>query len=140
MPPWGAFGRKVQEALGAHPEGLEAGEYEWWHVIATGEQAGGRGFVWQLREEVVAGLQACGFTASGVAMPNEVEHAEQLVEGAVRQVNVNAYERNPVARARCIESHGAICAVCNFNFGLTYGASASAGYNSRPESESGVSV
>ncbi|MBE2241535.1 MAG: HNH endonuclease [Burkholderiaceae bacterium] len=58
-------------------------------------------------------------------MPNEVSHAGQLVEGAVRQVSVNAYERNPVARARCIEAHGAVCVVCNFDFGAVYGPSAS---------------
>ena len=121
----GNIGRKVQAAFGAHPEGLAAGEYEWWHVVATGEHTKDRGFVWQLREEVVAGLQACGFKASGDLLPNEVADAEQLVEGAVRQVTVNAYERNPVARARCIAAHGAICAVCSFDFGRAYGASAS---------------
>lgn len=121
----GHFGRKVQAALGAHPEGLATGEHEWWHIVATGEHKEGIGFVWRLREEVVAGLQACGFTASGDPMPNEVAHADQLVEGAVRQVSVNAYERNPVARARCIEAYGAICVVCNFDFGAMYGSSAS---------------
>lgn len=121
----GQIGRKVQAAFGAHPEGLAAGEYEWWHVVATGEHSKNRGFVWQLREKVVVGLQACGFKASGDSLPNEVADAEQLVEGAVRQVIVNAYERNPVARARCIAAHGAVCAVCGFDFSLTYGASAS---------------
>lgn len=121
----GHIGRKVQAALGAHPEGLSTGEYEWWHVIATGEHTDGHGFVWQLRQEVVAGLQACGFKASGDPLPNEVSHSEQLVEGAVRQVTVNAYERNPVARARCIEAHGAVCVACGFDFGINYGASAS---------------
>lgn len=120
----GHIGRKVHAALGAHPEGLGAGEYEWWHVVATG-RVESRGFVWQLREEVVAGLQAYGLTARGDLSPNEVPDYEQLVEGAVRQVAVNAYERNPVARARCVEAHGAICAVCGFDFGARYGAAAS---------------
>lgn len=121
----GRVGRKVHEALGAHPEGLATGEFQWWHVVATGKHKEGSGFVWRLREEVVAALQACGFTVSGDPMPNEVSHAGQLVEGAVRQVSVNAYERNPVARARCIEAHGAVCVVCNFDFGAVYGPSAS---------------
>lgn len=118
----GHVGRKVQEVLGSHPDGLVTGEYQWWHVIATGQPENGRGFVWQLRAEVVAGLLACGFSASGDVFPNEVRETEVFLEGAVRQVSVNAYERNPVARARCIEAHGCKCAVCGFDFGSVYGA------------------
>ena len=120
----GHIGRKVQATLGAHPEGLSTGEYEWWHVIATGEHTDGRGFVWQLRREVVEGLQACGFKASDDRLSNEVSHAEQLFEGAVRYDTVKAYERDTKARTRCIEAHGAVCVVCGFDFGINYGASA----------------
>lgn len=35
-------------------------------------------------------------------------------EGAVRKVLVNAYERNPEARRRCIEHYGSDCFVCGF--------------------------
>lgn len=120
----GRIGRKVQEVLGSHPDGLAQGEYQWWHVIATGHSTKDRGFVWQLREEVVAGLLACGFSASGDAMPNEVASTETFGEGAIRRVMVNAYERNPVARVRCIEAHGTVCVVCHFDFSAIYGASA----------------
>lgn len=44
-----------------------------------------------------------------------------LVEGAVCAIKVNAYERNPEARRRCIERHGTSCSICGFNFGATYG-------------------
>lgn len=118
----GRIGRMVQDVLGAHPEGLLPGEYEWWHVIATGETQKGRGFIWRLREGAVAGLLSCGYSASCSVLTEEVVGPEKLVEGAVRQVTVNAYERNPVARARCIEAHGAECSVCAFNFAATYGA------------------
>lgn len=121
----GQIGRKTQAALGAHPEGLAFGEYEWWHVIATGEHIDGRGFVWQLREEVVDGLQACGFSSVEDLLPNEVVQTGLLFEGAVQQVLVNSYERSPVARARCIEIHGPTCSICGFDFGAIYGASAS---------------
>lgn len=123
----GQVGKKVHAVMGAHPEGLAEGEYEWWHVLATGEHTRERGFVWTLRQEVVRGLTACGLSATGQPMPNEVAEPEKLIEGAVRQVTVNAYERNPVARARCIEAHGTACSVCMFDFGATYGGSA-AGY------------
>ena len=121
----GRIGRKLHAALGVHPDGLESGEFEWWHMIATGQATKDRGFVWQLREEVVAGLLSGGYSASGNPLPNEVNDAEMFKEGAVRQMLVNAYERNPVARVRCIEVHGAKCFVCGFDFGVVYGALAS---------------
>ena len=34
---------------------------------------------------------------------------------------MNAYERNPEARRRCIEHYGAKCVVCGFDFGAVYG-------------------
>lgn len=121
----GRVGRKIREHLGAHPDGLTDGDYEWWHILATGEHTSNRGFVWSLRPEVTAALLAYGLREGGDSLPNEVSSAEVLVEGATRQITVNAYERNPVARARCIEVHGCVCAVCGFDFGSVYGPSAS---------------
>lgn len=120
----GFVGRQVKEEFGAHPDGLADGEYQWWHVIATGSQQTGKGFVWRLREEVVAGLLASGWSASGAVLPVELGSAEVFSEGEVRQRIVKAYERSPVARARCIEAHGCRCAVCRFDFGLAYGKDA----------------
>lgn len=52
--------------------------------------------------------------------PDEIT-ATALYEGAVSQVLVNAYERNPVARQKCIEWYGTSCCVCGFNFGKVFG-------------------
>lgn len=52
--------------------------------------------------------------------PEEV-HTESLKEGARRTIVVNAFERNPEARLRCIEAHGTDCVVCGFSFGNVYG-------------------
>ena len=52
--------------------------------------------------------------------PEEM-HAASLREGATRTVEVNAFERNPEARRRCIEAHGTTCVVCKFSFGRAYG-------------------
>lgn len=54
-------------------------------------------------------------------LPEEISASGRLIEGAVRQVFVNVYERNPTARARCIAHFGPSCVVCGFNFGTTYG-------------------
>ncbi|MEG1769175.1 MAG: HNH endonuclease [Comamonas sp.] len=50
--------------------------------------------------------------------PNEVD---QYIEGATKRVVVNAYERDPKARAACIARHGIDCAVCGFNFFKHFG-------------------
>ncbi len=57
-------------------------------------------------------------------LPEEVEETPSLFEGAVRQITVNAYERNPVARQKCIVAHGTTCCICGFNFGAMYGPEA----------------
>jgi hypothetical protein len=56
-----------------------------------------------------------------VRLAEEVTVAGQLIEGAVCQVIINAYERKAIARARCIAHYGPSCVVCGFNFGAVYG-------------------
>lgn len=54
-------------------------------------------------------------------MPDEFELIGTLIEGAKKQVNVNAYERNIAARMQCIRFYGCRCVVCGFDFEKTYG-------------------
>jgi hypothetical protein len=53
--------------------------------------------------------------------PDEVTDSKPLPEGTAKKVIINAYERNPEARKRCIDYYGVSCAVCGFNFGRVYG-------------------
>jgi hypothetical protein len=53
--------------------------------------------------------------------PDDVDVTDVLTEGAVKPVVVNAYERNPEARRRCIEHYGAACFVCGLDFARMYG-------------------
>ncbi|WP_020683329.1 HNH endonuclease [Marinobacterium rhizophilum] len=53
--------------------------------------------------------------------PDEVENPEQFVEGAVRRVAVNSYERSAKAREACINHYGVSCVVCELNFERIYG-------------------
>ena len=62
-----------------------------------------------------------GWIAHAARLPEEVTVSGRLIEGSLCQVVVNAYERNPVARDRCIAHYGPSCAVCGFNFGAVYG-------------------
>ncbi len=51
----------------------------------------------------------------------EVELPSAAMEGAIRQILVNAYERNAANRKACIEAHGTNCSVCGANFESLYG-------------------
>jgi len=53
--------------------------------------------------------------------PDELEPGHKYAEGAKKQIRVNAYERNPKARAACLKHHGYDCVVCGFNFQSRYG-------------------
>ncbi|CAM9236642.1 HNH endonuclease [Acinetobacter pseudolwoffii] len=55
--------------------------------------------------------------------PDEANLENSLFpEGAKKIVQVNRYERNPEARAKCIEIHGTRCKICEMSFAETYGA------------------
>lgn len=56
-----------------------------------------------------------------MTLPEEVESSEEYMEGAVQSILIDAYERNPRARAKCIAEFGARCVVCNFSFEEAYG-------------------
>ena len=53
--------------------------------------------------------------------PDELEPGQKYAEGAKKQIRVNAYERNPKARAACLKHYGHGCTVCGFNFESKYG-------------------
>lgn len=53
--------------------------------------------------------------------PEEILNYEELYEGTGRKIIVNSYERNSIARKKCIEYHGTNCIVCDFKFRDIYG-------------------
>lgn len=55
------------------------------------------------------------------ALPEEVSQPELYLEGAVREIKVNAYKRSAQARLACIDHYKAVCYACKFDFGLVYG-------------------
>ncbi|MUK43683.1 hypothetical protein GNP61_19230, partial [Aliivibrio fischeri] len=50
------------------------------------------------------------------------ENNNEYLEGNVKTVLVNKYERNKRARKLCIEHFGAVCNACGFDFGAKYGS------------------
>jgi len=55
-----------------------------------------------------------------IIYPDEIEDTH-IIEGKKQTIIVNTYERNPIARAKCIERYGYNCSVCGFNFEKVYG-------------------
>lgn len=53
--------------------------------------------------------------------PDESDPRETYPAGSRRSVLVNAFERNPKARAACISYHGSTCTVCDLDFKERYG-------------------
>ena len=49
------------------------------------------------------------------------QEVDNHFEGKRYSITVNAYERDPKARAKCIACYGCYCAVCGFDFEATYG-------------------
>src|SRR5437867_4902551 len=65
-------------------------------------------------------------SASRVRIPPEKIYPEELpnrhyITGAVHQILVNSYERDPHARQACLDRYGTTCAVCRMNFEERYG-------------------
>lgn len=83
--------------------------------LGNGSQAAVRTLVDSYRAKLA-------LSVTKVIYPDEVpELLTGFTEGGVKQVTINAYERDPEARAACIAKFGAICQVCDFDFEKTYG-------------------
>lgn len=57
-----------------------------------------------------------------VQIAEEVDEAEKIIVGASKIISVNSFERDPIARAKCLAYHGYKCAVCYFDFEEFYGS------------------
>jgi len=60
------------------------------------------------------------FNTAAFVSPEEGPSSDLLVEGKTVRVTVNAYERNPEARRRCIAHFGCRCLVCGLQFSERY--------------------
>jgi hypothetical protein len=93
--------------------------------LPTGQQ--GRRTNWDIVSELVAlsrgeHLAECqGILDRQSSLPGELPAGKPFVEGAVRQVLVNRYERDPGARRACIDHYGSACVVCGLSFAVLYG-------------------
>lgn len=61
----------------------------------------------------------------GIIAEEELTNPSIFIEGGLKQVSLNIYERNPKARRECLLYYGYDCCVCDFNFERTFGKIAS---------------
>jgi 5-methylcytosine-specific restriction protein A len=118
----GRLGKRIVAALNIQAPEQKYGEgVNWWHVPFWGVSTK-KGYYWILRPELREAMSEL-YVADEVRIPEEigVESDEDLYEGAKKQIYVNSYERNPVARERCIKHYGPECVICGFNFEEVYG-------------------
>jgi 5-methylcytosine-specific restriction protein A len=76
----------------------------------------------EVRELVDLYRTKLALSVTEIIYPDEVHrHLAGFSEGALKQVTINTYERDPKARTACMVKFGAICQVCDFDFEKTYG-------------------
>lgn len=82
----------------------------------------GKFFSWQLKQNLIKALEETELTGD-IEDASEIPVAlvGKVLEGSKRQITVNVYERNSIARKRCIEAHGTKCLVCEIDFYEEYG-------------------
>lgn len=70
-------------------------------------------------------LRRLGFTielkATGKLFPEELDDAREHLEGSLSRIVVNRYERDPIARLKCIAHFGTTCQICRFDFNAAFG-------------------
>jgi 5-methylcytosine-specific restriction protein A len=124
---YGKFAQLVAKKLGLTEKPIDPSGTGWWLWAlvrwADGRDPASRHTVFVLRKPAVEALRQLGFSVAVPfeLLPDELDAAAPLREGAWYQVLVNAYERNPVARRLCVAAHGTSCAICGLSFGETYG-------------------
>lgn len=91
------------------------------HVLAEFEKPE-REWFWIMRPEVAEALEKLGWIDSEQhIIPEEIYPKETLYEGSVKSITINAYERNSVAREKCILNYGCTCTACGLNLADMYG-------------------
>ena len=97
-------------------------KFKYWDLFFTGWDEG-NSFIWKLRPALQKALEELDFTLQfyySEELPLDTK--KLFIEGLRKTIVVNAYERNPPARQKCIDQYGTICAVCNIDFEDVYGS------------------
>jgi 5-methylcytosine-specific restriction protein A len=72
-------------------------------------------------KDIISRHEKILLTETVTVYPDELDKSETLFEGIKKTVLVNSYERNQIARNKCIQHYGVQCVVCGFDFEKVYG-------------------
>lgn len=118
----GQLGKRIANFLNIILLPREDNSPGWWKIVADGDQRP-EGFTWRLKNQLIEALEELGLL-SDIETRLHLESGQinrELLEGKLRKVIVNAFERNAVARRLCIKHYQAICSVCDLDFQEKYG-------------------
>ncbi|MEI6221690.1 MAG: HNH endonuclease [bacterium] len=117
----GRLGKKLAKSLNITLRKRDDGSFAGWDVLFVGAYTD-QGFLWTMKREIKDGLKDV-FWFKREKLPEEIDSADtlELFEGSLSRITVNVYERNPVAKERCVDKYGYKCFVCNFDFEKFYG-------------------
>lgn len=119
---YGSLGRRLAPYLGPPPHRFARDNSPAWFSYLSTWRLGEQGYLWIMWPTLALALEELGFVnKADFVLPEEVSITATYYEGAVRHLTVNAYERNPAARRRCIAHYGPSCYACGFDFAATYG-------------------
>lgn len=116
---YGKLGRKIEEFLGI--EGIEPQKTG--HLVYFYKPE--NEWYWILKENLCTALEELGW----VSIDDNFTESDEYVggkdylylEGSLKTIKINKYERNKLARKKCIEHYGAICQICGLEFCKMYG-------------------
>ncbi len=111
---YGRLGRRIGESLSFLPTDMPV------DVLVTQSRPANE-WLWTMRPQVAEALEILNWVEGDTTLPDEEPAAITFIEGAIRTINVNAFERDRGARRRCLELHGYCCCICGIDFGAVYG-------------------
>ncbi len=109
------------------PKEIRASVFSYIHAAAAGRSRSSwykfhsPGVVQFLESYLGTGLPNPEFIEGSASDPLDEPSGSLFVEGAVKRVSRNAYERSPAARAACLGHYGATCFACRVNLVERYG-------------------
>jgi 5-methylcytosine-specific restriction protein A len=115
----GKLGKRIASALKINRSNI----YGWYEIVAPGELKKDS-FTWKLNIQLGNALKEMALLEeTNVAYYPElvVEDYKSYIEGEKKKVSINIYERNYIARKKCISYYGAKCSVCSLVFIEIYG-------------------
>lgn len=126
---YGIFAHRLCDALGFTPPTGNSGNPTFTCVLATPRKLPHQDWEWTMHSVVADAIEKTNVFGdvdsqenTAPVYPDEAIETTAFVEGALRTVSVNAYERNPEARLACLDYWGTSCSVCDMDFQSKYGA------------------